>query len=246
VFNNPLKLVDPDGHCPAPPASMGPAICMALFIAPSSVDVAGGAETLHGDGRGFSSNSDPSKSRGYIWISVSEDKQQSSMSPTGYLFDGIEHIDKPSGNAFWKMPGHTEWVEPSSQNVWTVTRGKHGEVTVTYDLVLAGFLQDIAPHINGTITFWPDGQGGYEAEGERDGFPWAEAYYHDGKGRVKTIFQRPAINGDPENLNALGDGFIQGMFHPFRPFYLGRDLFFASKNPQVDYITPSCVPGRPC
>ena len=37
----------------------------------------------------------------------------------------------------------------------------------------------------------------------RDGYPWAEAYYYDGKGNVETIFTRPAINDNPENLNAL-------------------------------------------
>jgi hypothetical protein len=64
----------------------------------------------------------------------------------------------------------------------------------------------VAPHINGTITFQPDGQGGWQSSFTRDGFPWAEAYYHDGKGNVQTIFQDPAVRGNPHDLFAIEPG----------------------------------------
>lgn len=69
--------------------------------------------------------------------------------------------------------------------------------------------------------------------------PWAEAYYHDGKGGVQTIFQRPAVRGNPEDLNA-----IEGKNpYPYPDFdipyggkfgYWIRDTALADRNPQKD------------
>jgi hypothetical protein len=208
---------------------------------PDRVSVAGGVYMLHGDGRDFSSNSDPAASRGYIWISVDDGKVVSQMNQTGYI--EAEMGNDPTMNDDWAGPvqvgENIRWTGPSSQNQWTVTRGEAGEFTVSYDLVLAGTLENVAPHINGTITFQPNGKGGYTASGARDGFPWAEAYYHDGRGNVQTIFRRPAINGDPENLNAIENP------QPWtKPFYKGRDLvlnrfwnqFIQRRYPQKDII----------
>ena len=158
-----------------------------------------GPYTLHGDGRTFSSDSDPSASRGYIWISVDEARSEPHMNPTGY-----QHVRVGPGGRSGRAVGvEIEWAEPSEENRWEVVPGEGGEITVTYDLVLGGDLEEVAPHINGTITFVPDGKGGYRAVGERDGFPWAEAYYHDGQGNVQTIFQDPAVTGNPLDLYAI-------------------------------------------
>ena len=81
---NPLKYTDPNGHCPTPPASLGPTLCMALFIQPSTI--AAGPIVVHGDDRGFSSASAPAASRGYIWIPVAEPQNfHAQMNPSGYL-----------------------------------------------------------------------------------------------------------------------------------------------------------------
>ena len=196
-LSNPVNHIDPSGRCPMPPASKQPAICLALFIKPDAVPA--GLWLLHGDGRDFSSNSDPGASRGYLWLSVVDGKKDPHMNLTGYIYDYM--------GEYWTGPlPYVKWFEPSSQDKWTVLPGSDGEYAVTYDLVLAGYLENIAPHINGTIRFRPDGKGGYGAIGVRDGFPWAEAYYWDGQGNVQTIFQRPALHndsGDAENLNAI-------------------------------------------
>jgi len=77
-----------------------------------------------------------------------------------------------------------------------------------HDLVVSGPLDKMnaAPHINGAMTFRPDGKGGWQSSFTRDGFPWAEAYYHDGKGNVQTILQDPAVRGNPHDLFAIEPG----------------------------------------
>jgi hypothetical protein len=136
------------------------------------------------------------------------------MNQTGYIVYDTE--------GYLPIGQHIDWEGPSPQNLWPVSPGGDGEYTVRYDLVLAGILENIAPHINGTIRFRPDGKGGYGAIGVRDGFPWAEAYYWDGQGNVQTIFQRPALpnSTDPsENLNA-----IENPIPCWNLLYHGRDI----------------------
>jgi len=162
----------------------------------------------------------------WVWIStVEKDKVILGMNPTGYVFG--DRID---------------WVSPSPDNKLEVKRSDTGTgaIEVSYDLVLSGILQDIAPHINGSIIFEPDEKaGGYVAYGERDGFPWAEAYYHDGKGRVQTIFQRPALRGNPHDLNAIeAYDFLKKPLHTAQRIF---DLIHGL--PREDAL---CLPGRPC
>jgi RHS repeat-associated protein len=193
--SSPLKYVDPDGHCPAPPEGWGPAICVALFIEPSAVKA--GPFTLRGDGRGFSPNSEKAASRGYIWISPDGSKVESTMNPSGYI-TGPFPGDLVSS-------GYTILFDPSNDNTWSVTPSGDGSITVEFDLVVSGPLHatGTAPHINGTIIFTPNGSGGFDYTLERDGFPWAEAYYYDGQGGVQTIFQDPAVRGNPHDLFAI-------------------------------------------
>lgn len=201
TLNNPVKYTDSTGHCPEP-KGMGAAICVALFIEPKTVTA--GPFIVHGDGRTFSSNSDPEASRGYIWISTDANYTAEWMNKTGYLTtEGVND-------------GKIEWTGPSSANTWTVTRNADGSIDVSFDLVLAGPLEKVAPRINGTVTFSPDGKGGYSAHGIRDGFPWAEAYYWDAEGNVHKIFQSPAVRGDPYDLTRLDPDWKRILADPFR------------------------------
>ena len=205
VRNNPLKLVDPDGHCPTPPESMGRTLCIALFIAPDSI-YAGPLE-VHGDGRSFDNDSHPAASRGYAWISLDQDETVTHMNPSGYYLPVLTY----AGNQTTPRVGSTPalavneelvWFPPSDKNTWAVSRDEHGAIIVSYDLVISGPLDwtGAAPHINGIIRMAPDGQGNWNYSFTRDGFPWAEAYYHDGKGGVQTVFQDPAVRGNPHDL----------------------------------------------
>jgi RHS repeat-associated protein len=192
--NNPLKYTDPDGRCPTPPPGMGPTICMALFIEPARIEIIPGVLEVHGDNRTFSSNSNPAHSRGYIWLPIKDpDSCGFQMNPSGYIIP-------PSGDlaGIW-------YTEPSQRNNWTISSSSTGSITLSFDLVISGILDltDAAPHINGTITFTPSINGGFGYSFVRDGFPWAEAYYHDGNGGVQTIFQDPAVFGNPYDLFAI-------------------------------------------
>jgi hypothetical protein len=71
VRNNPLKYVDPTGHCPKPMDSQDKAnvICVAFFIPTkrsNTIPIIG--RTFVGDGRDISWNSDEDGSRGWVHL----------------------------------------------------------------------------------------------------------------------------------------------------------------------------------
>ncbi len=96
ALGNPLRFSDAGGRCPSPPVEMGPTICFSLFIKPASIGLPLRTGTLldqlnpvvlHGDGRDFSSNSDPARSRGYMWIKLDASTAELHVNPTGYIAD---------------------------------------------------------------------------------------------------------------------------------------------------------------
>ena len=257
-YANPVSNTDPTGMCPKPPASVGAnVICLALFIESAEVPVTGTPFLLHGDGRRFSSNSKPDQSRGYIWINTDTGYAEPHMNPTGYIIvapvpvcvlpiNGDGTVEQPRleqgsirGGA---GGGSIDYFAPSWYNSWKVTKYQQNRIQVEYDLVLSGYLEDVAPHINGTITFYRNETGGYNAYGERDGYPWAEAYFHH-NGVAETIFQRRAVGPDPEDLNAIEGEYRQWLFG-IRGGRVGYEIRkqWAKKNPQKDvfgYTRPS-------
>lgn len=189
VLNNPLGLLDKQGHCPTPPSSLGPTICFALFIKPETISVVPGL-VVHGDGRDFAESSPTQASRAFVWIPVNNlSNSQYGINSTGY----------PVGDEI-------KWADPSQENKINISMLPDNVIHVDYDVVIAGFLEDKAPHLNGSVDFIPKTDGtGYISRGTRDGFPWVEAYYHNGKGNVSTIFQRPALRSSPFDLFAIED-----------------------------------------
>ncbi len=87
----------------------------------------------------------------------------------------------------------------------------------------------------------PNRTGSYDYAFERDGFPWAEAYYHDGKGNVYTIFQDSAARGEPHDLFA-----IEPRINPLQEFV--RDVINSRFGPPILNMSQSlgCYPGQPC
>jgi RHS repeat-associated protein len=245
-YANPVSNTDPSGECPTPPARMGKhVICMALFIKPAEVAVKFTNICLHGDNRGFSNNSDPRRSRGYIWINADTGVYEAHMNPTGYSFSAPAPICTVPVNEdgsfgapqlqFTEKRSAFQFFEPSLRNIWKVHRSANRSIHVTYDLLLSGPLEEAAPHINGTIVFYRDRAGKLVTHGTRDGFPWAEAYYHTG-GTVRTLFQRNAVRGDPEDLNAIEGAYRHGWvgFGGGLLGYTFREKVLADPNPRKD------------
>ena len=146
TFNNPVRYVDPDGNCPQPANTDG-TICVSLFIQKESV------LGLKGDGRDFSSNYEPEKSRFFVHIDI--ENQTAAIEVNETCTTG----------------GRCEPASP--KNEIGVSFGEDGEITLFFDAknsVLPG------PAINGEIQFTPDGKGGFNTSGNRDAFPSAEAY----------------------------------------------------------------------
>jgi hypothetical protein len=213
---------------------MGRAICFALFIQPAAVPVKYTPFVLKGDNRTFSHASSPNQSRAYIWIGVDTQQVVRRATPTTYIYWKSTVV--MAGDCVFRpinvpLP-HSIAVPPSDYNKWEVER-QGDKIVVTYDLVLSRVLERVGPHINGTITFSPDVDG-FAAYGRRDGFPWAEAYYHDGRGNVQTIFQRPAVRGDPEDLNAIEATYPYGLVS--RAGYEARKLL-SDPNPRKDVFS---------
>ncbi len=206
---NPLRYNDPTGHCPAPDEDMGAIICVALFIEPSTIEA--GGITVGGDGRSFDNDSDPAASRGWAWIDANtgEFVQPPHMNPSKYPTAGpLQYRETP----------------PSEVNTWAASMDESGVIILDYDLVLSGSLELYAPHINGTVSFAPNDKGSYDTSFKRDGFPWAEAYYHDGEGNVETLFQDPAIRGNPHDLFAIEPSLASRPLK-WAGYFLGRSEF---------------------
>jgi len=106
---NPLQYTDPSGHCPTPPTSLGPTLCMALFIQPPTI--AAGPITVRGDGRGFSSASDPAASRGFIWIPVAEPQHfHAQTNPSGYVVPMTLFVSTPAKDTVDVVLIPPEWT----------------------------------------------------------------------------------------------------------------------------------------
>jgi RHS repeat-associated protein len=247
VRNNPAKLIDHSGHCPTPPQEMGATICIALFIKPPSISAAPGI-TVHGDGRDFSRNSAPSASRGYAWISLDTGEIRTHMNDSGYHLPAWRSAPFPADSVPMspiRAPSGTtvQWFKPSDKNTWEVKRAANGAIQVRYDLVISGPLDwsGAAPHINGEMTLRQVSKGRFTYSFVRDGFPWAEAYYHDGKGNVSTIFRDPAVRANPHDLFAIEPniGFPRMVTRLLGGLTNGNPLI--SRTPD-----PACFPGRPC
>jgi len=74
-YNNPLKYNDPSGHCPNPESAVDDdtsVICVDLFIQTDEI-LTDQWLSGYGDGRTFSPNSDPKKSRGFVYIYLKKD-----------------------------------------------------------------------------------------------------------------------------------------------------------------------------
>ncbi len=160
VWNNPFRYVDPDGRCPRP-AEGDDTVCVALFIKAES------ALLLRGDGRDFSADSEPGRSRVFVHVNV--EKQTFSATVNASCFTG--------GSCKPALKTNDVAVAFSESGGFTLT-------VQARNSILPG------PSIDATFTFSPDGRGGFSTLVDRDAYPSAEAYLWHG-GQAKPLFQLP-------------------------------------------------------
>ena len=155
-----MNFGDPFGLC-TEPEKKNNTICVALFIkAPTTL-----FGDFLGDDRGFSAYSPASRAN--IIIDLDAQTASIQVSPT--------------------CASTGECRGPLGGNPVNVTFGEGGAFTVSYDLK-NGF--EVGPAINGSVTFTPNGKGGYTSSGNRDAYPSFEAY-HWKNGQAQIIQQRP-------------------------------------------------------
>ena len=170
---DPINNSDPFGLCPGKSASG--TICLAWFIAtPTTL---GGV--LKGDNRDFQEHSGKSQSRAWAVIDPANGSVNSAINPSclgassGICADNINGAD-----------------------AFTVTADGNGGFDV--HLSITNSLLPGSPAIDATLKVSPDGNGGYQVAGTRDGYPSFEAYYYRKDGSVQTMARQK--EGSPGSL----------------------------------------------
>lgn len=160
---DPINFSDPFGLCPG--AKGSGTICLAFYIANETALFG----ALKGDGRGPSSSSNPARSRAYAIIDPAN-PEGARVQVNGSCWAGGGGCKPASGS-----------------NSFTVASDGNGGFTVNVDLVNSLVP---GPHINASIHFTPDGDGGWQASGTRDGFPSVEAYYYRKNGTTQEVINQ--------------------------------------------------------
>ena len=169
---DPVSYSDPYGLCPGTNGSGE--ICVAFFIMTETTLFG----QLQGDGRGFSSSSDPAQSRAYVIIDPRKDERVfGTVDPS---CDGGGGDCKPSVNSQWDFVA--EYDGNGGYNI-------HASIVNS---------KVPGPKIDANFSIVPDGNGGYRATGTRDGYPSVEAYHYRTDGTVQTILQQR--EGKPREL----------------------------------------------
>jgi uncharacterized protein RhaS with RHS repeats len=153
---DPVTYSDPYGLCPKKAAEGS--FCLDLFIQSHAK-----AFPLAADGRGFDPDATPSQSRAQIVVDPSLGRAISTISSTCLAGKIGCRAPRPMG----------------SGNSVSMTAGKGGSFTLSFNLtnsIIGG------PDIDGSVTFTPDGQGGWATSGDVTAFP-SNAFYErqDGK-----------------------------------------------------------------
>jgi len=144
---DPVNFSDPFGLCPK--KEREGVICIDLFIQAATV------WGFRGDNRGFNPDADRTQSRAQIIVDPADIGRSGLLENKSCLAGG--------------------WCEPPNKsNSFIVIPGVNGSFTVEWDLKDGAAPYGLAPDIKGSITFTPDGSGGYETSGSVDRFPsWA-------------------------------------------------------------------------
>ncbi len=160
--NNPISFSDPFGLCPD--KNQPNTLCFSFFIQSKAV-----FPGLKGDGRGFSSSSDPAQSRGYIVVGTKNQGE-------------ITHGFSPSCTS-----GGSCSKSPSPLNQIGASFGPSGKITISFE---GHDSKTTVPGVAGYLEFKPNGSGSYSVDGFASHYPSLEAYYYDADGKAHTVLQQ--------------------------------------------------------
>jgi RHS repeat-associated protein len=206
VEANPINFTDPTGHCPQPKADSGTVICVDLFIETSTIIFGLGS----GDGRTFDSNSDPSQSRGYLYVYLDNSgkfvRREQYVNPSCFTF---------TTRCFGPYPGYNEFTvhqDPASLDItvtWEPLNGfsgflrkdtadalwQEGHLICNILSIGANGVSYTIPSINGELTLGMKRVNRYSYQWylkhlDRDPYPSLEIYYYFNGTPAYTIAQR--------------------------------------------------------
>jgi len=183
-LGNPVRNVDPSGHCPAPSGEYAEAniICLAGFI-PTATSTGwppqlGDPVYFKSDDRGFSSNSPKDASRFWMWIDAD------TGSIVGQAINPTQRATGPNGTPVGpEYPARSEPWDTTFENLFRGYNsikpkfGDDGSITISYNIVCSDPLCNNIMAPNGSITFRPNSSGSFDVSGNVNPFPNLEAYH---------------------------------------------------------------------
>jgi RHS repeat-associated protein len=206
---NPQRWIDNSGLCPKPAGGTGKVICIDLFIKTATILFGTG----YGDGRDFSYDSPPEKSRGYIYVYLDQQNK---------LDHSDLHVDNPSCTTFGCFGPYPQFNKfnvipnPSSSEIyvsWSLLNGFSGYLrkdvadALWFESHGIGQILSIVSRcasiliasIDGNLTLANDA-GFWELKRlDRDPYPSLEIYYYaDGeyKYTISTRDEKPSERPD--------------------------------------------------
>ncbi|MCI0528872.1 MAG: hypothetical protein L0Y56_15660, partial [Nitrospira sp.] len=182
AYNNPLKYTDPDGYCPAPPPGLGSGrvICVAGFI-PTATSQALGVQ-FTGDDRDFNPyGTTDESSRFWVWIDTQ----------TGEILDYGYHKTCIVGEADCAGPREADCG--AFNNCLESSRADDGTIELEYRAICDGSGPatdgQCAMTANGSVSFMPAEEGGFDVYAVVDDFPNLEGYYYVDGELAQELFQ---------------------------------------------------------
>lgn len=216
VYNSPLNLVDPDGHCPAPTTENGyegngNIICIAAFIPTKYSQGPLGLKFL-GDDRWFSSNSGLDESRFWAWIDVDTGEIVGSfIHPTVTEYESEILADLFGGECEANQCTHGQ---PDFTFKIAVTLTPEGIIIFEYSVLCSHPTCYLGPGLDGIIAFVPNGNGSYDAIGLTEPFPNLEAYYWEQGELQDTLFNINNFSQEELDNDILNLESSYGMYGP--------------------------------
>lgn len=161
---DPVNFADPFGLCPQTAANGS--VCLDFFISKAT------EMGFRGDNRGFDANAPASASRLQVVVG-----------PDGNMTANVSGSCGPFG-----------CKGPRSDNKISLTKGNNGSFIVNVRAKNSAVPGGLAPAIDASVIFTPNGKGGFTMSGDRDAMPSLGIYQRSG-GKWTVLQERRERGG---------------------------------------------------